>query len=197
MTTRKTTRRAVLAGTAAALTIGTVAASAVNPDAELLALGHKLDPLLAEWSTVHRQCNADRAAFEERVFRVTGIRMECKGDGLDALEATMGESEFAAYSKTRAEIANDPGTQDRDFAFDDKWTSIYERISPIIDAIYSMPAQTLAGLAIKARAASFDNADWWLDDCAENGRAALKTIVEDVCRIAGVPMIDVLSEVVS
>lgn len=184
MTTRQTTRRAVLAGSAVALATASIPnASASNADADLLALNRKFDPILREWSKRQHRGAAEYAAFEARVFEATGVEIIGRFDFLE-LRETMLRPEYDAYMATRksTRIKEDDELSDREY------NSIYSRISPIVDAIHATPARTLAGLAVKAKAAAFDNADLWLDGDRE--RRGLTKILEAVCALASVSLPD-------
>jgi hypothetical protein len=51
-----------------------------------------------------------------------------------------------------------------------RWSAIHARLYPLVDAILSREAHTLAGLAVQARAFTLSSAEWWDDNppCEED-----------------------------
>ena len=165
--------------------VETPSTAAAEKDAELLELGRRLDPLLAEWSKVVRAGDAESLKFERACFEATGIRPD------DA--PNDGEPGFAEYMRTRQEIIDRDREANRAFenAEEARHQEIRDRAPPLLRRILALRAQTLAGIAVKARAAAFMETDCWRDP--EEAASAygldhpLPNLIENICEVAGVP----------
>ena len=183
----QTSRRAVLAGLGIAASVAAVSATASphsNDDAELLRIGRELDAALVDWSAQLKAEQLDDAEFEAECFRATGMtyaaateQFEASGRGHMADAA----GELEAYFRTRDELSrarySDPAESEREIA---RSAANYDRLRPIVEAIFEIQATTITGLAVKARAAMWYASEFWLtddDQFDELGRPELKSIV--------------------
>jgi hypothetical protein len=136
-----TSRRTLLATGAAlaAVPVGAVAAQAsVNPDAELLALGRQLAILHAEDIRTEEVSEATAEEASEETTRRLGY-------DLDQEKATKtNESWIVMYGIVRRESGAD--------ALSDANYAVWQRIEPIYRRVMAMPAHTVAGIGVKARA---------------------------------------------
>lgn len=165
-------------------------------DAELVALGREFDAALIDWSALVRESASHQAAIEAAVYRETGITHKTALQMFEASGAKYyddAEGELGTYFKSRNRIcAESHGTDAEEEAHDQKWDAVRDRADPVVNAIFSLPATTIAGIGVKARAAMYVNSEWWIDrdERYANGRRELVAITEDICTIAGVPMVD-------
>jgi hypothetical protein len=166
--TTTTSRRAVLAGTAAASTAATlpaIAFPAVQPDAELLALGRQLDRLFA----MHRvACERYKPQWE--VFSREAEKMA----------ATVPNSNDAWEAMSKRVEAEYPV----DYPHPDDIIDVTDGPSRVVMAL---PATTLAGLAVKARLAKFTCSKFWTEteEDADWDHLVLRSLVDAVLEQAG------------
>lgn len=172
----KPTRRAILAGCAAipALTVPAMADPAA--DAELIALGRQLDPIIAEWQTQYAIDIAERAVFEAKVEQATGIDLQ------NARRMDDGDLDDPTnYWAIRGELAkSDDNTPDDQSPWDD----IHGRMFPLIEAILALTPKTLAGLIVQARAITLSEVPLWTDEYRADDRP--RQFFEAVCAFVGV-----------
>jgi hypothetical protein len=170
-----TSRRAVLAGIAAAVPAAPAVASlAHNPDAELLNLGEQLNRVIRDYNAQQLKDRPRRAVFEAKVEQVTGIARHNAPVSWDE------DSPAAvAYYEARSALAR---ADHSDTDNDDPWTDIHGRLYPIVDDILSRRAQTVTGLAVQARAVVMAMAELW--DGAGEGHE--RVFIEAVCAFVGV-----------
>ncbi len=158
-----------------ALAVGDTAG---NPDAELLALGPELEALIADWrahaATANRRHRSDEAARR----RAGMPRIEFGSIPDDEWRKYMDERQ-----KIRGKYAADEDAETNEWGENVVWNSISERQHALCDAIYSHKAQTAAGLAVQARAYSFDWNDIWDDEYDDAGA---RQFAELVCAFVGV-----------
>jgi hypothetical protein len=143
-------------------------------DADLIALGHQLDPIIAEWSRLLASEQAQAAAFNAIVFEKTGIPK--------APEST---DEQPAYWEVRRNLA----LSDEARAATKDIGTVVRRIDrngmPLALSIASLPpARSLAGLAVKARAATFCNPELWQE--GDGYQTQLALLIENVWTLASV-----------
>jgi hypothetical protein len=154
-----------------------------SPDAELLALGVQLDAIISE---VQAQARKDRHR--------TGVwEAACEAAGLPRLDINeVPREEFDAQHKARCELWY-PEKAEHDASIDAEsdehgcsivWNDIHGRLYPIVDAILSRRAQTVAGLAVQARAIVMGAADLWEPLGEEIERE--RVFIESVCAFVGV-----------
>jgi hypothetical protein len=197
----QTSRRAVLAGLGTAASFAAVSATASphsNDDAELLRLGRELDAALVDWSADLKADQLADAEFDAKVFQATGMtqadaREQFRASGLQCWADA--EGELADYERTRTALIKDhySGTKYDSKLTEARWEANDNRIRPIVGAIFEIEATTVAGLAVKARAAMWYASEFWLtddDQFDELGRRELKALVRDILAIAGVPGVD-------
>jgi hypothetical protein len=144
-------------------------------DAALLELGRKLDPIIEEWAATIRENDKRRAALENEVFAATGIRIDTGQPRTPA----------SAYWNAREKILegrSDPAHDDRLMM---QWDEIDERAKPLLRAIFALPALTIGGLAVKARAIAFWHSDFWRNSADPNDRM-IAQLFDEICAAAGV-----------
>jgi len=161
-------RTAAVAATAAAIPVAAVAAHAsVNPDAELLALGAQFNELVRRMAVAERldepHQEAMRAMLEKMHRERTG--------------PISNEEHVKAYDRVEAEYPRPLPCPD----------DISDAMDPIMRHIHALPALSIAGLKVKARAARFacrhfwndpdDRADWD-HKCARNAIDAVLSLPE-------------------
>lgn len=187
MSANRTTRRAIVSGAAAAsigITCTAIADTETSVDSELIELGRALDPVLAEWAKFIRISDADQAQFERAVFAATGISLE------DAPPPAAVGMAQVGYWRIRDDILKHWHTRESDLAFERRLTEIEAKASPVVRAVLALPARTLAGIAVKARAAAFVCSDLWRcpkDNNDQLGGSDMAALLENICTIAGVP----------
>jgi hypothetical protein len=135
-------------------------------DAELLDLGAQLEPIIQEWHAKQASDAAESASFEAKA-ELAGL------------------PNLPQHAEKRASLMHLTkfGWEDSDeHGRDVVWTSIHDRMYPLVDAILSRGAQTVAGLAVQARAATAARADLWeeAEDTYE------RTFMDAVCEFLNV-----------
>jgi hypothetical protein len=199
----QTSRRAVLAGLGTAASVAVASATASphsNDDAELLRIGRELDAALVDWSAQLKAEQLDDAEFEAECFRATGMTYAAATAAAEQFVASGrghvadAEGELEAYFRTRDELSrarhSDPVVSEREIA---RSAANYDRLPPIVEAIFEIQATTITGLAVKARAAMWYASEFWLtddDQFDELGRRELKALAHDILAVAGVPGVD-------
>jgi hypothetical protein len=172
-------RRAILAGAASVPALTALPAEAAdNPDAELLALGSQLEPIIREWVVKRASDGPERAAWQAA----------CERAGFPQIAfGSVPDDEWRAYQDKRGHIRPDDEEEKEldEHGASVVWNSIHERLEPLVEDILAYEAQTVAGLAIQARAMSVWHADLWdtgVYDEADDHRV----FIEAVCSFAGV-----------
>jgi hypothetical protein len=187
----RTSRRAVLSGAAAVASTAAVAAPADREDdTKLIELGRQLDVALAQWSQLARTEDADQAALEHEIFRITGVKFK-DAPRSRPIVGTGVRKDAEPYWQMRDDIIACTPARYSDDELGDLLKQIDARALPLCAAIAAAPARTIAGLAVKARALQYLRADVWrsrpLDDDALDQEERLQTqFYEDVCSVAGV-----------
>jgi hypothetical protein len=149
-----------------------------KPDAELLALSPKLEALIADWRA---QCVIDKRRHnaDETARRRAGFpRVELGNIPDDEWRKYMDERQ-----KIRGRYAAEEDAETNEWGENVVWNRISERQHALCDAIYTHKAQTAAGLAVQARAYSFDWRDLWDDEYDDAGA---RQFAELVCAFVGV-----------
>jgi hypothetical protein len=167
---------AIMPETSAALPIPVPTSSA---DAKLLALSPKLEALIADWK---KRCSVDdrRHRSDEAARRRAGMPQIKFG--------SIPDDDWRAYQDKRMNIRGkyfaEEEAETNERGENVVWNGLFDRKSALIDAIYSYRAQTAAGLAVQARAYSFDWIELWFDgdESQEDGRR----FSELVCAFTGV-----------
>jgi hypothetical protein len=165
-----------LVATLPALAAPAAVAAMGSPDAELLRLGEQLDQVIKDYNAQQLKDRPGRELFEAKVEQVTGVARHNAPASWDE------ESPAAvAYYEARSAIARaDHSDTDEECP----WTPIHGRLYPIVDAILSRSAHSLAGLAVQARAAVMAAAEIWDAPGEETERERL--FIESVCAFVGV-----------
>jgi hypothetical protein len=116
-----------------------------NPDAELLALGARVEPIIQEWQ-------AKRAIDEQRR---EAWEAACEHAGLPRIsDRNLPDDEWREYQEKRGSVR--PEGEEKEEVDEDGcsvvWNSILNRIWPLIDEILSRDAKTVSGLTVQVRA---------------------------------------------
>jgi hypothetical protein len=144
-------------------------------------LGVKLDAVISDWQA------------EVRLYRdETNVwNAACEAAGLPRLEfGEVPREEWNARNEARRELwypekaehdAREAATHD-EHGMNIVWTDIHGRLYPIVDDILARRAQTIAGLAVQARAAVMSEAHIW----DARGEETERVFIEAVCAFVGV-----------
>lgn len=178
-------RRSLVATAAAlpALAVPAAAADLMNgnhPDAELLRLGAEFEKIEQEWldlRAVERRRSAARDAAQERA----GFPRRERAD-------FSSYDEYHAYNEKKWAVWYE-GKDEQDAETDEGGVNVVlddlcEREYELIDKIMLHEPTTLAGVAVIARAAMMDVAEWWDDGI--NGEKNVRHFFEAFCSVAGV-----------
>ena len=185
MSPENLSRRAILAGAAAVPALALPAEAADNPDAELLALGSQLEPIIREWVAKRASDRRERAAWHAA----------CERAGFPQIAfGSVPDDEWRAYQDKRVHIR--PDDEEEEELEEDGASvvcnSIHERLEPLVEEILSRKARTVAGLAVQARAMSAWHSELW-DEKIYGKNNDDRVFIEAVCSFAGVqpvPMIE-------
>ncbi len=138
-TTKNPTRRTILAGATALPAVAAlpvIADAAANPDAELVALGARLEPLFLEyasnnyeWARRAMAANAEVGNFPDNWLEMTKAQQD-------------------AHISSSCEAHERHGAN----AYQDRITKLHEDIEPIAERIVDATATSLGGLRAKALA---------------------------------------------
>jgi hypothetical protein len=172
-----TRRFAVLsAGASLVAAMPAPANAAAGSDAELLALEQQFEPLYAEYLALRTHAHAIHDQIESS--------MKARSTSLGA-RVMWGEQVESAAAARQALCAL--------FDSDDilgRCEALDEAIFPIADAIDSVNAATLAGLAVKARSAAYACSELWeetLFAADDLHKAVIRSLIENVCAAGGRP----------
>ncbi len=187
MTQGNLSRRAMLAGASAiaATAAPTIAqavehpVSAAHPDAELLALAERFDPLYRAWVDYMTTESLERFELETAIEKVSGFKPGTKWS--DAYcEARRDALKTIPDKRSRAE-------QD---ARSRELIALMAALDEVAADILTFNADTREGLALQVRALMYHHLDLIepsLDDDGESDDWWLACFVESVCSFAGVP----------
>jgi hypothetical protein len=183
----KLSRRTLVTSAAAlpALAVPALAADAIgpgHPDAELLRLGAKLEPVERDWFEQTALDRKDNRAFEA-ACEAAGVPRKDFDDfeGEDDCEKRL---HLRAYHDKRMAVEYD-GKEVVDADPDLKrWERIHGRMWPLVDAILAVKPQSPAGLSILTRAVALAHAEWWLEGGEE--REAATAYIESVATFLGI-----------
>lgn len=179
-------RRSLLSGMAVlpavSLVPGVAAGAAVGaecpaPDARLIALGAKLDAMLPDiWAKLAAaKASCDAAGKEAR----RRYELSCK-------ELRKEQSDFwETWKAVRREFGSDELIGEGDKAM--------APACKIHEEIIAAPAHTLAGMAVKARAAAtFALSHLWDEPEVDLDwdKSVMRRLIEDICGAAGVSLVD-------
>jgi hypothetical protein len=152
-----------------------MATSTSSTEKQLLGLFERLEPILREWLELKPIYEAAFDAAEREIARRTGIPA---GVGFRS------ETEVQLYFKEQARVYREQKIDE----LSERREALDRRIDPILDAIRQLPARSLAGLAIKARAVAVTMDHLW--DVPANDldweEEFLRDLIENVCALAGV-----------
>jgi hypothetical protein len=188
MSPTELSRRALVRGATAlpavaglSATIPTLASTADNPDAELLALRAQLDRVCEQWLAQRALDDEDSAILEAKVFAETGIAYR------DA-PAITDENRNAGYWAARYKVIDEtPDGRDPEL---EEWGRIHDRMYPLIDKILAYKARTIPGLAIQAQAMALSHPELWDEDEED---CHYRLFIEAVCAFVGVKPVAVLA----
>src|ERR1022692_1932251 len=159
----KLSRRTLVTSAAAlpALAVPALASNATDlhdpnhPDAELLRLGVQLEALIVDW---HAQGAIDADHYAARMAA-------CEAAGLPSSKLeSLPEDERRAYQDKRIAVMSALHLDDDDIneaGGSIAWNDIHGRMWPLIDVIFDHKAQSVAGLAMLARAVSLSHEELW------------------------------------
>jgi hypothetical protein len=190
MTHANLSRRAILAGAVAvpvlALPAVAVAApalapvvSAGNADAELLALGTKLESLIVDWRAQHA-VEMRRGRSDEAARRRAGMPRIKFGSVPDEEYRAYQEKRFKIRGKYAAEEDAETNERGQNVA----WNALTGRKCQLVNAIYSHKARTAAGLAVQTRAYSLDWIELW--EKGYESQEGARQFADLVCAFVGV-----------
>jgi hypothetical protein len=172
-------RRKLLASAPAVAAVGMPAvASALSgfpgdPDAELLALGAELDAFYPEYLTSGTAANAASETAWIEAERSLGFKRE------DDVTPELLETMFGVREKSGAE------------AIIDKDQAITGHVDEIHRKIIELPAHTLAGIAVKARAgAMLMLSDLWSEPAIDMDydKFVMRRLIESILESAGIEL---------
>jgi hypothetical protein len=174
-------RHAILAGAASALPVIATGAAAptdagINPDAELLELGAQLEPIIEQWKAMRSADDENRAVLEAKVEQATGVAFR------DAPDVPEHPWPADNYWTIRSRMIREEPHDDPDLT---RWDRFHDRLYPLIDDILSRKVQTVAGLAVQARAFTLSSNEWWEESIPTCGNDAL-AFAEAVCAFVGI-----------
>jgi hypothetical protein len=159
----------VAAGAALPLT---QAAATAGQDQALLALGHELSQLQADWIAETEFGREIDQIIEVRVREATGIAWEDAPDESD--------DDPTGYWKTHRAVSNSTPGYDPDLT---RWAKLNDRLFALTELIFAETARTSGGLAIQAMAATMACRDLWYSEHGSPDR----DFTQAVCRHVGVP----------
>jgi hypothetical protein len=182
--TRLTRRAAMVAGLAAAAVPAVPALATASGDARLLELGRKFEPLFAKYLTFWPAYKAVWDRVEER----KRAEVHPSPEEWSNLEPGTYESRVAGILEAIERINKEEGFD----KLSDEHDALCESaggIDQLTDEIVKTPATTLAGLAVKARAACMVFHSYW--DGPRNkmdiDEHLVRELVDGICRLAGAP----------
>ena len=180
----KLSRRTLVTSAAAlpALAVPAFASGALgpdHPDAELLRLGAKLDPIIRRWAAkraVEVQWHAEWEAICERA-------------GLPRIEGgTIADDDWHAHQEKRWAIRpaheEEDEVDERGWSVD--WMDILETLDTLTKEIISRKAQTVSGLAVQARAMTVYYSELWDGGRSDDDPQDHRNFIEAVCAFVGI-----------
>lgn len=146
----------------------------MHEDAELVQLGYKIEPLIADIAAVQVAYNESWERSEEEALR----RM-----GLD-LQRFWSDHELERYHEQKKQLEKESGTD----ALWDELNSMWERAQPLMDRIRALPALTPAAVAAKALMVAAAHPEIWMKDAddLEFDELFLKDLIEAACAVGGI-----------
>jgi hypothetical protein len=175
-------RRVLVAGAASTLpAIAMLPAAATSQgaaDAELIALGAKLEPIIQQWKAQNAADRERHAVIATEVERATGIRY------IDAPPVPEDRPWPAgSYWAIREHVVSTASEEDPDLT---RWTRLHARMYPIVDAILARKAQTVAGFAVQVRAFTLSSEEWWNDPLHSSCETDQLAFANAACAFVGV-----------
>jgi hypothetical protein len=157
-----------------------IADATTNPDAELLALGVRLEPIIAEWIAEWRIDEQHREAW----------KAACLDADLPELDRdSISFDEYRERDLVRS-MVHYIGKDEEDADTDEdgasiKWPRINGQLFRLCEDILSRRATSVAGLGVQARAASIYFEELW--DSTDGAKPlAKRSFIESVCVFSGV-----------
>lgn len=187
MTTSKTTRRAVLAGSASALAACTSlsataidAAQAAVPlnkmtlgEYSVPGLARAFEALYQRWKFQLDLDAAARDAFYDFVHRRTGVRY-VRGAEIPAEF----REQFTALSSEWGAGQYDPDLQ--------AWDKIHDELHALSERIMWQPIRSIADLVLAARITAVVNNEWWSEELEYSAEWMPMALVSQILHMAGV-----------
>lgn len=175
------TRRSIISTLAAAAPAAALAAPALAGDAELVRLGRKLAELIPEHAAARAESAELHEALNLAIDHHLGLpekrkRFEHAQPTMDAVGRRLVDAFYEEVTLPRSKEWDDameaPDSKPygsvchRWRAACDRWNDLVDRGDELTDAIYRLPARTIAGLGVKALAVVFamnrhDDGTWW------------------------------------
>jgi hypothetical protein len=178
----KTSRRAVLAGIAAAPALAgpALALTDTSADPQLIELGRQLGIAWGEGTAAAYRYHRLRKALDDEIDRVTNL----PADKNLWSTADWGKYE-AAYT------ASDRGAGTHYHDAHNAWNATAVRCSKLVDAIAEMPARTIAGLGAKALAVAYalDEDGAWKNGGNQYGEQEAVLLIDAIAALAGVALL--------
>jgi hypothetical protein len=182
-------RRAVLAGIAAAPALAAPALALTDPsaDAELIELGVELNAVIQGWHA-RRSLGARRDAIGDAACEAMNLPNKRHED-------FSRYAEWSEYREKRWVVIS--AAMDEAWAREQEeekitrvsvWDRIHERLFPLCEKILSLRPTTLAGLAVQARASSLSEEQLWngVDEPSSE-----RAFIEAVCAFCGIKPVPV------
>lgn len=161
----------------------TAIADATNADAELLALGARLEPIIAEWIEFRAIEANQREAWEKACLDADLPRLDPASVSADECrERDLVRSMVHYIGKDEDEAEAEADLDEHGCSI--KLESIDDRRFPLCDAILSRRATTARGVGVQARATSFYFPELWGDDDSET--VPKRSFIESVSAFSGV-----------
>jgi hypothetical protein len=143
------------------------------PSAAILSLAREFAAIYERWKAKSNLDSKESALFDRLVFEAMGLARE---------DWPLGDPEF---ERTTTAIANESMHDPVDeHGCSIIWNEINDAIFPLCEKIVSLPARTIADLALQARAVALLNAEYWTGE--EEGPQGFVTLVNSVCSLGGV-----------
>ena len=190
-TSKALSRRSAIALVGVA-TIAASAAASVMPASARLPIGELSYPELAEefaavyerWRLLNAESQAQLDHYQAGMFAATGTKDH----------PNYGQAGYEEYRQISRRVSEEGPKSLFD---EDNIDEINGAIDTICKRVLTLPARSLADLALKARAAALLKYDLWTgDEPTDYTFMAIRCLVDDLCRLAGVevlPGVDIVA----
>jgi hypothetical protein len=151
-----------------------------EPDHELLALSAQIDALWPELQATQEASLAAAHAADEEISRRLGFDSRTRGGFLTPEECSKAsEMMKVVWGELRTDDVHN------------KCSEVWARADGVHQKIIATPARTVAGFAIKARAAAMLTASNLWDEPASDldwDKHVIRSLIEALCAAAGMPL---------